>query len=163
MNNVSKRRHFGVIVLASAAALTAACSGGAADSRPAASPTPTASPVVPASPTPAQTASPTPAASPSGDAKTDGKAVENLIGKWNGPEGTFLEVTKKDGKFAIAIKDLDKVSNFEGTAKGDVIEFSREGKTETIRAATGEETGMKYMADKKDCVVVTKGSEGFCK
>ncbi len=164
MNKVSQRRHFGVIVLASAAAVTAACSGGAADNRPAASsPTPAASPTVSASPTPVQTVSPTPAASPAGDAKTDGKAVENLIGKWNGPEGTYLEVAKKDGKFAIAIKDLDAVANFEGTAKGNVIEFTRDGKTETIKAATGDETGMKYLAGKKNCVVVTEGSEGFCK
>ena len=151
-------------VLRPGVTVIAACSGGAADNRPAASsPTPAASPTVSASPTPAQTASPTPAASPSGDAKSNGKTVENLIGKWNGQEGTFLEVTKKDGKFAIAIKDLDKVSNFEGTAKGDVIEFTRDGKTETIKAATGDETGMKYLAGKKNCVVVTEGSEGFCK
>lgn len=86
-----------------------------------------------------------------------------MSGKWTGPEGTYLNVTKKDGKFSIEIKDLDSAKTFEGTAKGDTIEFTRNGKTETIKHATGDETGMKWLAGKKDCLVVTKGSEGFCR
>jgi len=36
-------------------------------------------------------------------------------------------------------------------------------KTETIRATDGAGTGMKWLADRKDCLVVTVGSEGFCR
>jgi hypothetical protein len=43
-----------------------------------------------------------------------------------------------------------------------VIEFSRDGKTETIKAATGAETGMKDFTKETNCVVIKKG-EGFCK
>jgi hypothetical protein len=44
-----------------------------------------------------------------------------------------------------------------------VIEFVRNGKTETVKTATGAETGMKGFEKETNCVVVTKGSEGFCR
>jgi hypothetical protein len=99
-------------------------------------------------------------------------AVQKLVGKWDGVEGTYLTVAEKMGtdgkqqlprKFEIEIKDLDKAEKFEGTAKNGVIEFTRNGKADTVKAATGVETGMKYLEKETNCVVVTKGSEGFCK
>jgi len=109
-----------------------------------------------------------PAVSPSVSPATDPKApAENkaaaLEGKWPGVEGTYLNVTKKGEKYSIEIKDLDKATTFEGTAKGDTIEFTRNGKTESIKPATAEETGMKWLAGEKNCVVITKGKEGYCK
>jgi hypothetical protein len=118
-------------------------------------------PIQQASPitSPSQAASP--AASPA-DNKTVGK-VDTLVGTWPGVEGTALKVEKKGEKYEIEIKNLDGSKKYEGTAKGDVIEFSRNGKTETIKAATAEETGMKWLKGEKNCVVITKGSEGYCK
>lgn len=108
-----------------------------------------------------------PAVSPSVDPKNpagDPKAkLTALEGKWPGAEGTYLNITKKGDKYSIEIKGLDKAETFEGTAKGDTIEFQRKGKTETIRAASGDETGVKSLAGEKNCVVITKGSEGFCR
>ena len=107
-------------------------------------------------------ASPSQAASPAADNKTVGKA-DTLVGQWPGVEGSYLKVDKKGEKYEIEIKTLDGSKKFDGTAKGDVIEFSRNGKTETIKTATAEETGMKWLKGEKNCVVITKGSEGFCK
>ena len=117
---------------------------------------PSASPIA----SPSQAASP--AASPAADNKTVGKA-DTLVGQWPGVEGTYLKVDKKGEKYEIEIKNLDGSKKFEGTAKGDVIEFSRNRKTETIKTATAEETGMKWLKGEKNCVVITKGSEGYCK
>jgi len=124
----------------------------------------------PASPSPTAVPSVSPAASPVADDKKTG--AEKLVGRWNGPEGTYLNVTEKSGAaagkdapkaFTVEIKNLDKAETFEGTAKGDVIEFTRKGKVESVKAATGAETGMKGFEKETNCVVVTKGSEGFCK
>ena len=101
-------------------------------------------------------------ASPPADNKTVGKA-DTLVGTWPGVEGTSLKVEKKGEKYEIEIKNLDGSKKYEGAAKGDVIEFSRNGKTETLKAATAEETGMKWLKGEKNCVVITKGSEGYCK
>lgn len=117
---------------------------------------PAASPIT----APSQAASPD--VSPGADNKTVGKA-DTLVGTWPGVEGTYLKVDKKGEKYEIEIKNLDGSKKYEGTAKGDVIEFSRNGKTETIKAATAEETGMKWLKGEKNCVVITKGSEGYCK
>jgi hypothetical protein len=122
---------------------------------PPASPSPAASPASSASPVTAPSGSPV-AAVPAGKADV-------LAGKWTGAEGTSLNVTKKGDKYSIEIANLDGPQTFEGTAKGDVIEFTRKGKTETIKAATGAETGMKGFEKETNCVVVTRGSEGYCK
>lgn len=99
-------------------------------------------------------------------------AIQKLVGTWDGPEGTYAKVTEKMGadgkqqnprKFTVELKDLDKAETFEGTAKDGAIEFTRKGKTETLKAATGVETGMKGYDKETNCVVVTKGSEGYCK
>jgi hypothetical protein len=118
--------------------------------------------------TPASSPVASPASSPTGSpAATDttGKPTETaFVGKWNGPEGTFLNITKKGEKFELEIKNLDPASKkYEGTLKDGVIEFTRDGKPATAKPANGDETGMKWLAGKKNCLVITKNSEGFCK
>lgn len=121
----------------------------------------------PASPSPSASASPasSPAASPSGSPvanATTGKA-DSLVGKWTGSENASLTVAKKGDKFSIEIAGKDGTKSFDGTAKGDVIEFTRNGKTESIKSATGAETGVKSLEKESNCVVVTKGSEAYCR
>jgi len=157
MNTSKLRRSFLLTAAAAATFVVGACT----TPEPPKPPTPTSSPATTQSPaTSPEVANP-------GEA-----AVQKLLGKWDGVEGTYLSVTEKMGadgkqqlprKFEVEIKDLDKAEKFEGTAKNGVIEFTRKGKTETVKAATGAETGMKYLEKETDCVVVTKGSEGFCK
>lgn len=123
--------------------------------------TPPSTPAASPSATPAASPSGSPAASPAGPPAAN--KADAMTGKWPGAEGTYLNITKKGEKFSIEIANLDGPKTFEGTAKGDAIEFTRNGKTETVKHATGDETGMKWFAGKKECLVVTKGSEGFCR
>ena len=138
---------------------------GACTTTPEVKPAPNVTPSPAISPVSSPVASP--AVSPSVDPKAPAAApsarVTALEGKWSGVEGSFLNVTKKDDKYAVEIKNLDKTETFEGIAKGDTIEFKRKDKMETIKAATAEETGMKWLAGEKNCVVITKGSEGYCR
>lgn len=91
--------------------------------------------------------------------------TDSMVGRWPGVEGTFLEVEKSTamGKYVITVQDLDGPKKYEGVAVGDQIEFTRTGKTETIHAGNGQDTGMKWLLDKKNCLVINKGSEGFCR
>lgn len=108
-----------------------------------------------------------PAASPSGSPSADDKKIvgkaDVLAGEWPGLDGASLKIEKKGEKYEIEIKTKDGSKKFEGTAKGDVIEFTRNGKNETIKAATAVETGLKWTKGEKNCVVITKGTEGYCK
>lgn len=104
-----------------------------------------------------------PTGSPANDSKVVAGKADTLVGVWPGVDGATLTVAKKGEKYEIEIKAKDGSKKFEGTAKGDAIEFSRNGKTETIKAATADETGMKWLKGEKNCVVITKGSEGYCK
>jgi uncharacterized lipoprotein YbaY len=90
------------------------------------------------------------------------KGPESWLGQWDGPEGTYMILTKEGPAYSVAIRSLDGVQTYEGVASGDHIEFKREGATETIRAGSGVQTGMKWLADKKNCVVVKSG-EGYCR
>ena len=123
--------------------------------------TPVSAPASPGA-SPAINPSVTPTVDPKAPAVPSAK-LSALEGKWPGVEGTYLNVTKKGDKYSVEIKNLDKTETFDGVAKGDTIEFKRKDKLETIRAATAEETGMKWLAGEKNCVVITKGSEGYCR
>ena len=89
-------------------------------------------------------------------------ATEKWLGQWNGPEGTFLRLSGGKGQYDITIQNLDGPREFKGRAAGDRIEFERDGVKETIRATNGTETGMKWLADRKDCLTVRAG-EGYCR
>ena len=153
MNKNKLRRSVLFLALAVTAIAVAAC-------------TPTEVKPPAATPAPSPAASTSPAASPVGSpAASPGAAskVDSLVGRWPGKEGTYLNITKKGDKYSIEIANPDGPKTFDGTAKGDTIEFTRNGKTEVIKAATGTETGMKDFEKETNCVVVTKGIEGFCK
>jgi hypothetical protein len=89
-------------------------------------------------------------------------STDRLVGQWNGPEGTYLLVAGVSGKYAITIRNLDGPRTFQGHGTDGVIHFSRDGTDETMRAADGAATGMKWLSEKKQCVVVRAG-EGYCR
>ena len=82
--------------------------------------------------------------------------------KWNGPEGTYLQITGDKGVYEITIKDLDQVRTFRGSTLNDHVEFQRDGVKESLRSGSGDDTGMKWLAGKEDCLVIKLG-EGFCR
>ena len=155
MNIIKLRRSILLTVLAVGGIAIAACTNTTPDPKPPASPAPATSP--------ANSPAASPATSPTGSPAGTASKLDGLVGRWNGAEGTYLNIAKKGDKYSIEIANLDGPKTFEGTAKGDIIEFIRNGKTETIKPATGSETGMKGFEKETNCVVVTKGSEGFCK
>ncbi|MBN9370638.1 MULTISPECIES: hypothetical protein [unclassified Hydrogenophaga] len=111
----------------------------------------TAAPTAPASPAPSPAPAPPPAPS-----------TDQWIGQWNGPEGTFVRITGGNGHYDVTVQNLDGPRTFVGMAVGDAIEFERDGKQEVLRASNGEQTGMKWLAGKKDCLKVRTG-EGYCR
>ena len=88
--------------------------------------------------------------------------ADNLLGKWIGPEGTFLQLAGGDGKYEIIIQNLDGPRTFQGRAAGNQIEFERDGVKYSLHASTGLETGMKWLSEKSNCVMVSAG-EGYCR
>lgn len=104
---------------------------------------------------------------PEGMASSPGPAVvkpapDDWLGKWNGPEGTFLLLAGRNGKYEVTVRNLDGSRRFQGTAVGSGIEFERDGAKEVIRATSGAETGMKWLASKSNCLTVRVG-EGYCR
>lgn len=89
-------------------------------------------------------------------------SFDSWLGQWNGPEGTFLSLRKVDDEYEVTIQSLDGPSKYLGRAAQDRIEFARNGTTESIRASNGEATGMKWLADKENCLTI-KAGEGFCR
>ena len=98
------------------------------------------------------------AASSSGT--TSAPVVDKWLGKWNGPEGTFLQLIGSNGKYEVTIQNLDGLRTFQGQAAGNQIEFERNGVKESLRATNGAETGMKWLSEKSNCLTVRAG-EGY--
>lgn len=89
-------------------------------------------------------------------------ATDAWVGKWNGPEGTFLEIAGSNGNYTITIQDLDGHKQFQGKNNGSEISFERNGTMEAIQSSNGTDTGMKWLAEKSDCLRVRLG-EGWCR
>jgi hypothetical protein len=91
---------------------------------------------------------------------------QTWLGKWDGPEGTYLILSRassaNDDKYLVEIRDLDGSKTFEAVSSGDRILFTRNGTEESIHAGNGEQAGMKWLLDKKHCLVIKYG-EGFCR
>ncbi len=90
------------------------------------------------------------------------------LGQWNGPEGTFLRIARasagavEDGAYELTIQNLDGPRTFSAKVVGREIQFERDGVRETLRATDGAGTGMKWLAEKSDCLTVRPG-EGYCR
>jgi hypothetical protein len=104
-----------------------------------------------------------PATSPTTtSAASANNVTDKWLGQWNGPEGTYLLLSKSGDQYVVKIQSLDGPATYEGIAAGDRVEFKRDGKIESIRAGSGKETRMKWLLEKKDCLIIKEG-EGFCR
>jgi hypothetical protein len=84
------------------------------------------------------------------------------LGRWTGPEGTYLVLSKNGDRYSVLIQSLDGPATYVGIRAADHIEFQRNGLIESIRAGNGQATGMKWLLEKNDCLVIKTG-EGFCR
>ncbi len=84
------------------------------------------------------------------------------VGKWTGPEGTSMTITPAGSEYEVVITNLDGPRTFTGTLEGDGIHITRDATPLVIHKGDGQATGMKWLADKHDCLVVA-ANEGFCK
>lgn len=83
--------------------------------------------------------------------------------RWKGVEGTWLLIGKnQDGSYRVMNRTLDGYVEYTGTAGSKGIEFERDGSKESLTAGDGQATGMKYLTEKKDCLVIKSG-EGYCR
>lgn len=115
-----------------------------------------------APPEPMPAASPASAPNAVADAASPARGVDAWLGRWQGPEGTFLEITGTPGAYRITVQNLDGPRRFDASSGTAGLSFVRDGVTETVRAGNGADTGMKWLADKQDCLVVKTG-EGYCR
>ena len=88
--------------------------------------------------------------------------ADHWVGTWTGPEGTSLKLSKQEVGYELVITSLDGPREFHGIAVDEVLQFEHDGITETLRASNGSATGMKWLAQKEDCLVVKTG-EGYCR
>jgi hypothetical protein len=105
---------------------------------------------------------PTPAQASAPAASTPTTSADRWLGRWQGPEATFLEITGSAGAYRVTVQNLDGPRTFDAAAGTDSLSFTRDGVAETVRPGSGADTGMKWLADKRDCLVV-KAGEGYCR
>lgn len=95
--------------------------------------------------------------------------TDRWIGHWVGVEGMVLDITKEPqkepGHYLLTMRwglDDSYSGVFMGLASDEGILFSRKGESLSLHAGTGEETELKWLTDKKDCLIV-KAGEGYCR
>jgi len=95
--------------------------------------------------------------------------TDEWVGKWIGVEGLNLNIAKDDsigrGHYILTMQyglDADASGTFKGQATDEGIAFTRPDGPQVLRAGDGAATGLKWLADKKDCLIVAAG-EGYCR
>jgi hypothetical protein len=85
-------------------------------------------------------------------------------GKWTGVEGMYVTITPAEpGKYRLEMQsDLDTKGSYDGEDSEHGIKFKRGSEELSLRRGSGDETGLKYLAGKKDCLIVKPG-EGYCR
>ncbi|MEO7794539.1 MAG: hypothetical protein ABIV06_07170 [Thermoanaerobaculia bacterium] len=117
---------------------------------------------VPESEVESATAKPGAAAPASPTATAPPRSFDRWLGQWIGVEGTFLRLAGGNGTYEVTIQDLDGPRTFSATAVDGKLQFERDGVRETLRETNGVETGMKWLAEKSNCLTIRPG-EGFCR
>ena len=115
------------------------------------------------------TASNAPASDTATEQNQPHQVTDQWVGRWTGVEGLFLEISKDDfagpGHYLLHMRyglDADQIGTFEGQATAEGIRFNRGDGPQLLRAGDGEATGMKWLLEKEDCLVVATG-EGYCR
>lgn len=93
------------------------------------------------------------------------KGHDAWVGRWAGVEGTYLVISKAalPDHYKLEMQyTLDDKGSFDGTGTKDGITFTRPDGKQLLSASDGDATGLKYLADKKDCLKVKDG-EGYCR
>lgn len=115
------------------------------------------------------TASNAPASDTATEQNQPHQVTDQWVGRWTGVEGLFLEISKDDsagpGHYLLHMRyglDADQIGTFEGQATAEGISFNRGDGPQLLRAGDGEATGMKWLLEKEDCLVVKTG-EGYCR
>lgn len=152
--------------------LLAACRAGAPDTAPRAGAAPVSAPAPATEPASASGSTANPAvedapavtgtALPPPGLVSPSPPTDAWLGKWVGPEGTLLTLSRNGQGYDVAIQSLDGPATYAGVPVGDHVEFTRAGKRESLVAGNGAATGMKWLADKQHCLVIRPG-EGFCR
>ncbi len=95
--------------------------------------------------------------------------TDSWVGKWVAVEGLYLTIRKDDaigpGRYVLTMRyglDEEDSGTFKGVATEEGISFVRPDGPKILRAGDGKSTGMKWLADKKNCLVVNRG-EGYCR
>lgn len=88
--------------------------------------------------------------------------LSGFLGKWTGPEGTSLVVSQTGTQYSVAITNLDGTRTYAGVPVPDGLSIQRDGSTYIIHKGDGVQTGMKWLMEKKDCLIVITG-EGYCR
>ncbi|MBA3941176.1 MAG: hypothetical protein C0520_08200 [Sphingopyxis sp.] len=85
-------------------------------------------------------------------------------GKWTGVEGMYATITPAEpGKYKLDMQsDLDTKGTYDGEDSEHGIKFRRGNQQLSLRRGSGDETGLKYLAGKKECLIVKDG-EGYCR
>lgn len=87
----------------------------------------------------------------------------DYAGHWKGVEGTYMTIMLQlDTTYQVVIADLDGPKTYVGTLQADGLHIERNGVPAVIVPGDGEATGMKWLTEKSDCLVVAV-NEGYCR
>lgn len=92
------------------------------------------------------------------------QSMPDYAGKWSAPEGKYIILNPGlRGNYDVIVSNVDGTRTYPGRRdKSGKITFARNGIVETVTPITGDKTGDRWLARKKDCLLV-KAGEAYCR
>ena len=97
------------------------------------------------------TADTAPSSQPEASAQPNpGRPSDAWLGKWIGPEGTFLLLSRNGDKYVVKIQSLDGPATYQGVAHGDAIQFERQGHDQSYSRRKRRTNGNEMVVGEKE-------------
>jgi len=90
------------------------------------------------------------------------RKIDEWIGRWNGPGRNLSGNLEKWRHLRNPDQGFGQGANLPRNRDERRYFIREKRKAETIRSGNGEQTGMKWLLDKKNCLV-TRYGEGYCR
>lgn len=84
------------------------------------------------------------------------------VGRWDGQDGSYLDVTAERGHYVVVIRNLDGEQVFLAAPNKAGLSFSRQGEALFLKVADQQASQVPWAKADQMCLMVKQG-EGYCR
>ena len=94
--------------------------------------------------------------------------TDHFLGRWMGVEGNLVDIIPSKNRYRVMVVNNNnpegdgRFTEYAGTVLGNELQISIGKQKKLISFTDGPGSGMKYLADKNNCIKI-EGGDGYCR